>query len=66
MGNQLYVPTEMLPAQYTVYGMDGRIYAQRTIHESITNIASLSSGLYVIRLSAIDGTITNWKIAAGF
>jgi len=66
MGNRLLVPAELLPAQYMVYGMDGRIYAQRTIHESINEIAPISSGMYVIRLSAIDGTITNWKIAAGF
>lgn len=65
-GNQLHVPAEMLPVRFTVYGMDGRIYAQKTICETISTVDAQTPGSYVLRLAGRDGTIVHWKTALGF
>jgi hypothetical protein len=65
-GNQLHVPVGMLPVQFIVYSMDGRIHSQKTICETISTVDAHTPGLYVLRLAGRDGTIVHWKTALGF
>jgi len=65
-GNTLVIPTEMLPAEVFIYGMDGRVHGQFAAQSTRTPIMVLPASIHVVQLRSADGAAFRWKVASGF
>ena len=65
-GNTLVVPATMLPAQLTVYAMDGRMLFRNVLSATSTPLKALPIGIHVFQLIGPDGQTQRWKGAVGF
>ncbi|MCF8257529.1 MAG: T9SS type A sorting domain-containing protein [Flavobacteriales bacterium] len=65
-GHTLVVPATMLPAQLTVYAMDGRMLFHSTLSATSTPLTALPTGIYMFQLTGADGVAQRWKGAVGF
>jgi len=67
-GNTLVVPATLLPAQLTVYAMDGRMLFHSLLTTTSTPLKALPNGIYVFQLIGTHeaGQVQRWKGAVGF
>ncbi len=65
-GNLLIVPQAMLPAQLTIFGIDGRLQMEMRIASISTRLPELIPAIYVLHVRSGNGIETRLKIPIGF